>query len=77
MPYIKPGQLLQLKIAALESVEAELEHSMADKKKLGTALSRCIVCGDVGCSKTPVYVNSVYIHQEDAATAEAIEVPQQ
>mgnify|MGYP000488734325 CR=1 FL=1 len=74
MPYIKPSKLLQLQIAAYDADKDEIEHEHYNNGKLFSALSMCVVCGSTDCDKAVVHVNNVYVHKEDAATAEPIVV---
>lgn len=74
MPYVKPSKLLQLQIAAYDADKDEIEHEHYNNGKLMSALSMCIVCGRVDCDKSAVEVNNVYVHKEDAISADPIEV---
>jgi len=74
MPYVKPNTLLQLQIAANNAGIESYDNPYFDTDKLKGALSMCIVCGNATCDKTPVYVNGVYVHKEDAASADPVEV---
>lgn len=76
MPFVKPNTLLQLQIAANEGSIEAYNNDNFDADKLRGALAMCIVCGSATCEKTPVYVNGVYVHKEDAANADPVEVPE-
>lgn len=75
MPFVKPETLLQLQIAASSPGIEAYNDSRIDITKIRGAVSMCIVCGDATCDKTPVHVNGVFVHREDAEEADPVEVP--
>lgn len=74
MPFVKPDTLLQLQLAAAGTGIEAYNDDRIDTMKLRGAVAICIVCGGAACDKTPVHVNGVYVHKEDAADAEPVEV---
>lgn len=72
MPFVKPGTLMVLQKAAKSGMKQSTLGDDADHDKLRGALSVCIVCGNANCDKTPVRVNGVYVHREDAINAESV-----
>lgn len=77
MPFVKPGTLLQLQIAASKGSIEAYDNEHFDSDTLRGGISMCIVCGSATCSMTPVYVNGVYVHREEAMDAKAVEVVQE
>jgi hypothetical protein len=70
MPYIKPGKLLDSKLAVVNYLADEGTDFGALPEELREFLKTCSVCGSVDCGKTVVKVNGVYVHREDAMEAD-------
>jgi hypothetical protein len=75
MPYIKPGELLQLQIAASKGSIEAYDREEFDTDALRSAVRRCFVCGSDTCDKTLVCADGVYVHREEVLNSKEIERP--
>lgn len=75
MPFVKPGALYALQVAADRAENEGLDSIDLDSRELQGAMRICPVCGSASCDKKLVEANGVMVHPEDVAEAEELERP--
>lgn len=75
MPYVSPGDMLELQRAAKVGLEQGTLDGGIDTDVVQDKLRICPVCGNPACTKSIKQANGVYVHPEDVADADVVPRP--